>query len=174
MTKGEKLSLNLLYSNQPVIIQENTDLFQSDAAQAGIQINPKSALFNTVIAQVQACTPKGMGTPTCNWQLGEYGGLSESTFPGGEGVLNTGGAFNAGQYSNPTLDNLINESTTSGTLAAYHQYENLVVKEEPWIWQPVPDNIVATKSNLKGYGITSEFTGYIYGYIEPNFWTFTK
>ena len=173
VTKGEKLSLNLLYSNGTAITQEQDDLFQSDAAKAGVQINLKSADFNTVISQVQACTSKGVGTPTCNWQLGEYGGLSQSTFPSLAGVLNTGGAFNAGQYSNPALDKLINQSTVVSSLAAYKAAEDIVVKEEPWIWTPVPDRIAATSTNLRGYGMTSEFTDY-YGYIEPEFWSFTK
>lgn len=171
VTKGEKLSLNLLYSSGSTILQEDTDLFQSDAAKAGVQINPKAEAFNTVIAQVQACQlPKDKGTPTCNWQLGEYGGISESTYPSGDGLLNTGGAFNAGQYSNPTLDNLITKSTSAKTLATYKAYEDLVVKEEPWIWQPVPDNIAATSKKLTGYGLASEFDGF-FGFIEPNFWT---
>jgi len=174
VVKGEKLSLNLLYSSGNLIMQEDNDLFQSDAAQAGVQINPKSADFNTVISQVQPCVlPKDKGTPTCNWQLGEYGGISESTYPSGEGLLNTGGAFNAGQYSDPALDKLINESTVASTLSAYHQYEDLVVQQEPWIWQPVPDNIAATAKNLAGYGLTSEFGGF-FGYIEPQYWYFTK
>jgi len=173
VTKGEKLSLNLLYASGEAIEQEETDLLQSDASQAGVQINPKSSDFNTVISQVQACTAKGMGTPTCNWQLGEYGGLSQSTFPAFAGVLNTGGAFNAGQYSNPALDKLINESTTASTLSAYHQAEDIIVKDEPWIWVPVPDRIATTSKNLAGFGMTSEFTDY-YGYIEPEFWSYTK
>ncbi len=173
VTKGEKLSLNLLYASGEAIEQEETDLLQSDASKAGVQINPKSADFNTVISQVQACTAKGMGTPTCNWQLGEYGGLSQSTFPAFAGVLNTGGAFNAGQYSNPALDKLINQSTTASTLSAYHQAEDIIVKDEPWIWVPVPDRIAATSKNLGGFGLTSEFTDY-YGYVEPEFWSYTK
>ncbi|MGC8626743.1 MAG: ABC transporter substrate-binding protein [Acidimicrobiales bacterium] len=174
VAKGEKLSLNLLYSSGNLIMQEDNDLFQSDAAQAGVQINPKAADFNTVISQVQPCIlPKDKGTPYCNWQLGEYGGISLSTYPSGEGLLNTGGAFNAGQYSDPALDKLINESTVANTLSAYHQYEDLVVQQEPWIWQPVPDNIAATAKNLAGYGLTSEFTGF-FGYIEPQYWYFTK
>ncbi len=171
---GEKLSLNLLYSSGSTILQQDTDLFQSDAAKAGVVINPRAELFNTIISQVNPCIlPKDAGTPTCNWQLGEYGGIGESTYPSGEGLLNTGGAFNAGQFSNSAIDTLIQESTVAKTLAAYHAYENLVVKEEPWIWQPVPDNIFATAKNLQGYGLTSEFAGG-FAYIEPEFWYFTK
>jgi peptide/nickel transport system substrate-binding protein len=173
VTQGQKLSLNLLYSGGETVLQEDTDLFQSDAAQAGVQINPRSADFNTVISQVQPCTAKGKGTPTCNWQLGEYGGISLGTYPSIDGLLNTGGAFNAGQYSNPTLDKLINESTTAPTLTPFLQAENIVVKDEPWIWQPVSAHIAATVKNLTGYGLTSEFTGYR-TYIEPEFWSFTK
>jgi peptide/nickel transport system substrate-binding protein len=174
ITKGEQLSLNLLYSSGSAILQEDTDLFQSDAAQAGVQINPKSAGFNTVISQVQQCVlPKDKGTPLCNWQLGEYGGISESTYPSGEGLLNSGGAFNAGSYSNPTLDKLIAECTTASTLQTYYQYEDLVVQQEPWIWQPEADNVSATAKNLNGFGMTTEFGGF-YGYIEPEFWYFTK
>jgi peptide/nickel transport system substrate-binding protein len=172
VTKGEKLSLNLLYSSGEAILQEDTDLFQSDAAQAGVQINPRSETFNTVISQVQPCVlPKDKGTPTCNWQLGEYGGISLSTYPSGEGLLNTGGAFNAGQFSDATLDKLIQQSTTSTDLSVYKRYEDRVVGEEPWIWQPVPDRIFATKKGLSGYGLTSEFDGG-FGYLEPEFWTF--
>jgi peptide/nickel transport system substrate-binding protein len=174
VTKGEKLSLNLLYTSGEPELQEQTDLVQSDAAKAGVQINPRAATFNTVLAQVEPCVlPKGKGTPACEWQLGEWGGLGLSTYPSGEGVFNTGGAFNFGQYSNPTLDKLINESTVAGTLTPYKQYEDLVVKEEPWIWQPVPDHLAATVKNLTGYGLTSEFAGYR-EYIEPNYWAFTK
>ena len=173
VTKGEKLSLNLLYSNSPTILQQDTELFQSDAALAGVQINPRAETFNSVISQVQQCTKKGLGTPTCNWQLGEYGGISLSTYPSGEGLLNTGGAFNAGQFSDPTLDKLIQNSTTSSNLAVYKQYEDRVVNEEPWIWQPVPDNLFATKKGLSGYGLTSQFDGG-FGYIEPEFWTFNN
>jgi peptide/nickel transport system substrate-binding protein len=170
---GQKLSLNLLYSSGQTILQEDTDLLQSDASQAGVQINARAEQFNTVVSQVQPCIlPKDKGTPTCNWQLGEYGGLGLATFPSGTGVFNTGGAFNSGQYSNPTLDKLINESTVSTSLDAYHAYENLVVKEEPWIWQPLPENLIAVANNLHGYGITSEFTSG-FGQIYPQFWHFT-
>jgi peptide/nickel transport system substrate-binding protein len=174
VTKGQKLSLNLLYASGETELQEQTDLLQSDAAKAGVQINPRAATFNTVLAQTSQCvTPKAKGTPACDWQLGEWGGLGLSTYPTGEGVFNTGGAFNYGQYSNPTLDKLINESTVASTLAPYKQYEDLVVKEEPFIWQPVPDHLAATAKNLTGYGLTSEFAGYR-EYIEPNYWALTK
>jgi peptide/nickel transport system substrate-binding protein len=174
VTKGEKFSLNLLISTGSTTLQEDTDLFQSDAAKAGIQINVKASTFNTVISQVQQCVlPKDKGTPLCNWQLGEYGGISQSTYPSGDGLLNTNGAFNAGQYSNSAMDNYISQSVVAPTLGAFYGYENLAVTQEPWIYQPDPTRVAATVNTLVGYGMTSEFGGY-YGYIEPQYWYFTK
>jgi len=174
VTKGEKLSINLLWASGLEITQENVDLFQSDAALAGAQINPRSAVFNTVLAQATPCVlPKGKGTPACQWQLAFWGGVGLSTYPSGEGIFNTGAGLNVGSYSNPTVDKLINESTVASTLAPYKQYEDLIVKQVPWIWEAVPDNIFATTKNLVGYGLTSEFTG-AFDYIEPQFWHFTK
>ncbi len=168
-----QLSLNMIYSSGSTLAQEDTDLFVSDAALAGVKINATQEDFNTVIAQVQACVKKDYGTPTCNWQLGEYGGLSQSTFPSLAGVFNTGGGFNAGSYSNPTLDKLINESTVAPTLAPYHQSVSIVEQQLPFLWQPLPDAHAAIASNLAGYGIKSEFDDYD-GYIEPQYWYFTS
>ncbi len=174
VAKGQKLELTLLYSSGITIMQEDTDLFVSDAAQAGVKIIPEAKSFNTVVSQVQPCVlPKDKNTPYCSWQLGEYGGISLSTYPSGDELFETGAAFNAGQYSNPTLDRYIKEVFTAPNLQPYYEYENLVIHDEPWIWQPVPDNIFATVSNLAGYGLTSEFDGG-FGYIEPQFWYFTK
>jgi peptide/nickel transport system substrate-binding protein len=170
---GAKLSLNLLYSNGSPVTQEDTDLFAADASRAGIQINAKSSDFNTVISTVQPCVlPKDKNAPTCTWQLGEYGGISESTYPSGEGLINTGGAFNAGSFSDPLLDKYINQSTVATNLTAYKNYENRFVVDDPWIIQPDPAHLAATY-HLTGYGLTTEFNGYR-GYIQPNFWRLTK
>jgi peptide/nickel transport system substrate-binding protein len=166
---GTKLSLDLLYSSGLTTLQEEVDLFQSDAALAGIQVNPRAESFNTVITVVSPCVKKG--TPQCNWQLGEWGGLGLSTYPSGEGVFNTDGAFNVGSFSDPLLDKYIAESTTANNLGPFKAYEDLTIKDEPWIFVPDPDHIAATKAGLTGYGLTSEFAGFR-SYIEPNFWFF--
>ncbi|MGD0810571.1 MAG: ABC transporter substrate-binding protein [Acidimicrobiales bacterium] len=174
ITAGEKLSINLLWASGLEISQEIVDLFQSDAAQAGVQINPKSGTFNSVLSVATPCVlPKGKGTPACNWQLVFWGGIGLSTYPSGEGVFNTGGGLNVGSYSNPTLDKYINESTVASTLSAFDQYENLIVQQAVWVWVPIPDNIFATAKNLTGYGLTSEFCGG-FNYIEPQFWSITS
>jgi peptide/nickel transport system substrate-binding protein len=167
---GTKLSLSLLYSSGNTLLQDEVDLFQSDAAQAGVQINPRSATFNTVISVVSQCVlPKGKNTPQCQWQLGEWGGLGLSTYPSGDGVFNTGGSFDIGTFSDPVLDKYINESTVASNLVPFKEYESRTVADEPWIFVPDPDHMAATKTGLSGYGLTSEFAGYR-SYIEPNFW----
>jgi len=171
---GTKLSLNLLWATGLTITQEIVDLFQSDADQAGVKITTRSGTFGNVLGQATPCVlPKGKGTPACNWQLVEWGGIGLSTYPDGAGLFNTGGGLNVGSYSNPKMDALINETTYSSGLSPFFQYENLVVQQEPFIMSPSPTNIFATASNLAGYGLTGEFTG-AFNYIEPQFWYFTK
>ncbi|HET9060199.1 MAG TPA: ABC transporter substrate-binding protein, partial [Acidimicrobiales bacterium] len=168
---GAKLAFNLLYANDSTVEQEDNDLFAADASEAGIQITAKSTDFNTVISTVQQCG-KDKTAPTCTWQLGEYGGIGESTYPSGEGLINTGGAFNAGSFSDPLLDKYINQSTVSTNLGAYKNYENRWVEDDPWIIQPDPAHLAATY-HLSGYGLTTEFNGYR-NYIQPNFWRLSK
>jgi peptide/nickel transport system substrate-binding protein len=171
VTSGEKLQLNLLFASENTTLQEDVDLFQSDASKAGISISTKSAPFNTVLTETTPCVlPKGKGTPACEWQLAQWGGLGLSTYPSGEGVFNCGGSFNFGQFCDPQLDKYINQSTVASSLAPFKAYERLTVKDLPWIFEPDPDHIAATVKDLSGYGLTSEFAGYR-NYIEPNFWT---
>lgn len=170
---GAKLDFSLLYANGETVLNEEVDLFQANAARAGIQIHPRSATFNTVLTDVAVCPPNGKNTPQCQWQLGEWGGLGLSTYPSGEGVFNCGGAFNFGQFCDPQLDKYINQSTVAPSLAPFKAYENLTVKDVPWIFVPDPDHIAATVKGLSGYGLTSEFAGYR-TYIEPNFWVLNR
>ena len=152
---GTKLQLNLLWATGLTITQEIVDLFQSDADQAGVKITTRSGTFGNVLGQATPCVlPKGKGTPACNWQLVEWGGIGLSTYPDGAGLFNTGGGLNVGSYSNPKMDTLINETTYSSGLSPFFQYENLVVQQEPFIMSPSPTNIFATASNLAGYGLT--------------------
>lgn len=164
---GTKLSLSLLYASGETTLTEEVDLFQSDAKLAGLQVKTRSETFNNVLTIASPCVKKG--TPQCNWQLVEWGGLGLSTYPSGEGVFNTGGAFNVGSFSDPVLDKYISESTVATNLGPFMNYENQTIKDEPWIFVPDPDHIAATKTGLSGYGLTSEFNGYR-NYIEPNFW----
>ena len=42
--------------------------------------------------------------------------------PTGEPLFATGAGSNSGNYSDPEMDNLINETHTSSSLAVFHQY----------------------------------------------------
>lgn len=170
---GTKLSLSLLVSSGNSVLQQDSDLLKSDAAKAGIQLAVRYQPFNTVVGVVAPCTPSTPTAPTCTWQLGEYGGISYSTEPTGGALFTPGGSLNAGTYSNPTVTALVHQVHTASNLQPYYRYESILAKQLPWIWQPIPDQVVATAKNLHGYGLTSEFT-YSYGYIEPQYWYFSK
>ncbi len=96
ITKGEKLSFQLLYSNGNEDVTRMNEVIASAAEQAGIKLTLKSQPFNDVIGEVQPCAT------SCNWQIGEYGGISYSTLPTGDGLFLPGAGLNAGDYANPT------------------------------------------------------------------------
>jgi peptide/nickel transport system substrate-binding protein len=170
ITTGQPLSFNLEYSSGIEIITETMDLFVSDAAQAGVKINATSEPFNDFYSALAPCTKSNSSTGACTWQLA-YLGLGLATDPDPNGVFNTGAPFNTGGYSNPTLDKLIAQSLVAKNLQPLYAAENLIVQDEPWIFQPSEMGIAAIDSKLHGYGLTGEFTS---AYIEPNFWYFSK
>jgi peptide/nickel transport system substrate-binding protein len=164
ITQGEKLAFELLYSNGDQDVVRMNEVIASSAAQAGITLNLKSQPFNDVISVVQPCAT------SCNWQIGEYGGISYSTLPTGDGLFATGASLNSGDYSNPTDDANINGTLFSNSASAFSKYEDFVAKDLPWMWQVTPDYaLTEVKSNL--HGVVPQ-NGYIL--ITPEDYYFTK
>lgn len=172
VASGTPLSLGLIVSSGAGSLTHDNELFKSDAAKAGVQINLKFQPFNSVVGIVAPCVPATQASsPVCGWQLGEYGGISYSTDPTGGALFSPGGSLNAGSYSNPTVTGLISAVHTAPNLTPYYQYESILATQLPWIWQPVPDHLAEIANNLSGSGLTGEFTA---NYIEPQYWYFTK
>jgi peptide/nickel transport system substrate-binding protein len=68
--------------------------------------------------------------------------------------LKTGGVFNAGSYSNPKMDELLDAAMATvdpeARSSAYSEAQILAAQEAPWIFMFHARNVVATKSNLGG------------------------
>jgi len=166
---GTKLDLSLLYSSGSTALTEQDELFSSDASQAGITITLKQEPFNSVVGIVSTCNPKDPTEAQCTWQLGEYGGISYSLYPSGGELFLPGGGLNAGSYDNPQANTLMHEIHHASGFSIYDQYENLIAKDLPWIWQPTASGIAAVSKYIHGPGLTSEF-----GNLTPNLWYFTN
>jgi len=172
IARGTKLSLNMLYASHSGLTLQN-ELFQSDAAKAGVRITLREESFGTVLGIVSPCTPgKGgitLSSPQCTWQLGDFGGSPEFPEPTGGAFFLPGAALNSGSYNNPELTTLIHEIRRSDSLQPFYDYENLLAKELPWIWEPTPSGAAAVAKNLAGPGITS-----VFNVLSPNYWYFVK
>ena len=87
--------------------------YKSDASQAGIDINLVGQTFNTIIGESAPCSPMG---PKCTVQVFAFGGWAfngPGFEPTGEPLFATGAGSNSGNYSDPTMDKLINATHTS-------------------------------------------------------------
>jgi peptide/nickel transport system substrate-binding protein len=167
IASGAKLVFSLQYSTGVQGINEEVAALQSSFAQAGIQISPSGAPFNTVVANDIPCAKSGC------WQMNYYGqgwyfdpGYND---PDGSVLFASGGVDNGGSYSSPTANALIGK-LSSGGLPALYSYQNYLAKQLPVLWMPQLDaQISAVNNKLKGV-YPQDPDGNIY----PENWYFVK
>ncbi len=170
ITKGEQLELTFDYATGIAAATAMYQAIKSEESQVGIDVNLVGETFNAIIGQAAPCAPMG---PKCNVQVFAYGGWSfdgPGMEPTGEPLFATGAGSNSGNYSDPTMDKLINETHTSSSLAVFDQYATYGAQQLPFIWVPEPNpyQVQAVASNLHGVTFSPMFT------LLPEYWYFTK
>jgi peptide/nickel transport system substrate-binding protein len=167
---GTKLAWNLVYnSGTKIITQQITDLV-SQAKKAGINITLKSDNFNHMIATYyDVANPKA----TNDWAMEDFGGFSIATYPTMNGIFNSQGTYNIGGYVDPKADQLIKASTTSSDPSAVKAEAAYLTQQQPSLFQPNPDNIVAAwKKTISGQPASFESTTQYQ--LNTEFWYSTK
>jgi peptide/nickel transport system substrate-binding protein len=162
ITKGLALKLNFDYSSGSTVFTQEAEIYKSDAAKAGIVLNTAAKSFNTVI---------GEAVPTnTSWMMAMYGGwiYSPDYEPTGEELFQTGAGSNGGSYSDPQMDKLINQTTTSSSLDVFHQFATYGAQQLPFIWMPNLYNIQAVTNKLHNVTFNPLYT------FTPEYWYFTK
>jgi peptide/nickel transport system substrate-binding protein len=162
VTKGVKLDLNLVYTSGQATFTQEAAVYKSDAAQAGIDLNISPQSFNTIISET---VPSNR-----SWQMGMYGGWSYGLAPeptGGQ-LFTTGAGANGGQYSNPTMNNLITDTETSSSLSVFHNYAAYAAQQLPFIYMPSSYDIMAVRNNVQDVEFSPLF------WIFPEYWYLTK
>jgi peptide/nickel transport system substrate-binding protein len=142
--------------------------YKSDASKAGIDINILGQTFNTIVGEAAPCTPMG---PKCNVQVFAYGGWvfdGPGFEPTGEPLFATGAGSNAGNYSDPKMDSLINGTHTSSSLSVFHDYATYGAQQLPFIWNPNAYTVQGVSSKLHNVTFSPLFT------LLPEYWYFTK
>jgi peptide/nickel transport system substrate-binding protein len=170
ITKGEQLKLTFVYSTGVAAATATYQAIKSEESQVGIDVTLVGQSFDTIIGESAPCTPMG---PKCNIQVFSYGGWGfdgPGFEPTGEPLFATGAGSNSGNYSDPTMDKLIDETHTSSSLAVFHQYATYAAEQLPFMWVPEPEPfaVQAITSKLKNVTFSPLFT------LVPEYWYFTK
>jgi peptide/nickel transport system substrate-binding protein len=168
VTAGTKLSITMDYATGVAYFQSEVAVMKSDAEEAGIQLNLVPQSFNTIIGEAVPCTST---QASCKWQALNFGGWNfngPGYEPTGEPLFQTGAASNAGSYSNPTMDSLINATHTSNSLSVFQQYATYTAEQLPYIWMPDFYTVQAVSSKLANVTFNPLFTQL------PEYWNFTK
>jgi peptide/nickel transport system substrate-binding protein len=166
--KGEQAKFTYVYSTGQAAVTAQWQTYKSDASKAGIDINLVGQTFNTIIGESAPCAPMG---PKCNVQVFAFGGWNfngPGFEPTGEPLFATGAGSNSGNYSNPTMDNLINATHTSSSLSTFDKYATYGAQQLPFIWAPNAYGIQAVSSKLHNVTFNALYT------LLPEYWQFSK
>jgi peptide/nickel transport system substrate-binding protein len=170
ITKGEQLKMTFVYSTGVAAATATYEAIKSEEDQVGIDVTLVGQSFDTIIGESAPCAPMG---PKCNIQVFSYGGWGfdgPGFEPTGEPLFATGAGSNSGNYSDPTMDKLIDETHTSSSLAVFHDYATYAAEQLPFMWVPEPEPfaVQAITSKLKNVTFSPLFT------LVPEYWYFTK
>jgi peptide/nickel transport system substrate-binding protein len=168
VAQGTKLSVTVDYPAGVSYFQQAASIIKPDMAEAGVQLSLVPQSSATVLGEAVPCQPT---QARCEWQA-LYAGGSNFNGPGfepsGELLFATGASLNAGSYSNPTEDKLINLTHTSDSLALFQQYATYTAEQVPFIWLPDTYSVAATSSKLANVGESPLAT------LLPEYWYFTR
>src|SRR5215831_5449341 len=168
ITQGQQLAFNIFYATGQTEFNNMVANYKSDAAQAGIKLNITAGTFNAVVGESTPCKPG----PKCTWDVlwwGSWGYNGPGFEPTGEPLFQTGAGSNSGSYSDPKMDQLINATHTSSSLAVFHDYGTYAAQQLPNIYTPVSIRIYAVNSKLQN----AVYTNPLYTLL-PEYWYFTK
>ncbi len=164
IAKGASLSFTAIYPSGQLAVDNEMQAVKSALGTVGINVTLHQEPQNDVFTNVNICNPSTGAD--CGWQIGLWGSPSifytPDNYPTGDPIFTTGGAFNAGSYSNTTNDHYVAQTHLNSSLSAMYTYENYLAKQLPGIWLPSsPYQISAIKKNLKGASAQSPYVGFV-------------
>ena len=142
ITQGQQLAFTIFYATGQTEFNNTVANYKSDAAQAGIKVNITAGTFNAVVGESTPCKPG----PKCTWDVLWWGGWvfnGPGFEPTGEALFQTGSGSNSGSYSDPKMDQLINATHTSNSLAMFHDSATYAAQQLPNLYTPVSIRLYA-------------------------------
>jgi peptide/nickel transport system substrate-binding protein len=155
---GTKLALTYKYATGSPTQDAQMQAEVASWAKEGIQVTLSTDTPDNIAS---LCTSGAGSAPTTNnpngngdWQICQYGGwlYAPDYYPSGELLFYTGAISNPGEYSDTTMDSLI-DATTKGNAAlnagspSYAQY---AMDQLPYMYQPTGTGTGEISKTLKG------------------------
>jgi peptide/nickel transport system substrate-binding protein len=168
VASGAKLSITMDYATGVGFFQQEVSIMKSDYAEGGVALNLVPQSFDTIIGEAVPCKPT---QATCKWQALNFGGWNfngPGYEPTGEPLFATGASSNAGSYSDPQEDSLINATHTSNSLSVFKDYATYTAEQLPFIWTPNFYTVQAVTNQLANVAFNPLAT------LLPEYWNFTK
>jgi peptide/nickel transport system substrate-binding protein len=168
---GTSLTMPFEYSSGFPQLDNEVAALQSSYASVGIQLVLKEAPFDTVLADGYEC--QGKTEAKCPASSTAVALLSSPSwtyvpiyYPDGDSLFGCGAVTNAGNYCDPTVENLIKQITTgttaASTQAAMYKYQLYVAKQVPDLWIPNAAYQISAISSKLGGVTAQDSTGHIY------------
>jgi peptide/nickel transport system substrate-binding protein len=166
ITSGTKLEFTLDYATSVPEFPQEAAVYKSDASQAGVVINAVGQTFNAIIGSAVPCQPG----PSCSWQASMVGGwvYGPDYEPTGEEIFATGAGANKGNYSDPTMNRLIAQTNTSGSLSVYDAFATYAAQQLPYIYMPNSAMVMAVNKKIHGVVFNPLET------LMPEYWYLTR
>ena len=125
------------------------EAFESQAKRVGIDVTIQYKQFNYLTSNYNDQNPAAKKYYN-DWGANGYGGIFTDYYPTEEGVMNTTGALNMGAYADPTANKLMTQSVLSPTTKAIQNEVAYFAKQQPVIYMPVQDWVVAVSKKVGG------------------------
>jgi peptide/nickel transport system substrate-binding protein len=144
----------------------------SEAKQAaGIDIKLFQKTFNFIATNYNVADPS-VAKYNNDWGAENYGGFTDNFYPTQNAIFNTGGSYNSGGYSDPTMDRVIKNSVFSSDPNAVTKEASYVALTLPVLWEPNFETIWAISQRVGGTG--DSFLGLAQYALWPQFWYLKK
>ena len=149
-----------------------SEAFASEAKQqAGIDIQLESKTFNYLTANYNDADSADAKYDNA-WGVVNFGGFSDDYYPTQSTIFDTKGVYNAGGYSIPEANTLINDSVFSSNPNAVKNEASFLTANPPGLFMPNADYIYAVSKKIGG--TPASFLALTQQVEFPQYWYLTK
>ncbi len=169
IAKGQDISLVFQYSSSPSFLGIEDQSIAGNMQSVGMKVDLTSGSFDTMINNDNDPNdPKNENA----WGMAQFGGYTNGIYPSTDFIFNTGGPENGGDFSDPALDQLIANDSTSTSPTALSDELSAVATDLPALFTANPDLIYAWKNTITGPA--DSFQTLSQYYANPEEWAFTS